>query len=50
MLESELRKERAMAAAASAPARPGKTADRRQPSRARRPAGKAARPTGKRSR
>ena len=50
VLDSELRKERAMAAAASAPARPGKTTERRQPSRARRPAGKAARPTGKRSR
>jgi preprotein translocase subunit SecF len=52
VLDSELRKERAMAAAASVPTRPGKAADRsrQQHSRARRPAGKAARPIGKRSR
>lgn len=41
VLDSELRRERAMAAAASAPARPGKSA---------RPTGKTARPSGKRTR
>lgn len=46
VLTAELRRERAMAAAASAPARPGKTADRRPA----RPTGKTARPSGKRSR
>jgi preprotein translocase subunit SecF len=51
VLENELRKERAMAAASSVPRRTGKTPEHRpQPPRARRPAGKAARPTGKRSR
>ncbi|MBN9097748.1 MULTISPECIES: protein translocase subunit SecF [unclassified Pseudonocardia] len=45
VLATELRRERAMAAASSAPARPGKSG-----SRAARPSGKASRPTGKRSR
>ncbi len=50
VLDSELRREQAMAAAASAPARPGKVAERGQAPRAKRPAGRAARPSGKRSR
>jgi preprotein translocase subunit SecF len=50
VLGTELRRERAMAAAAGVPDRQGKAAERRQPTRARRPAGKPARPSGKRSR
>ncbi|GAA1261600.1 protein translocase subunit SecF [Pseudonocardia aurantiaca] len=49
-LDNALRKEQAMAAAATAPARPGKVAERGQAPRAKRPAGRAARPSGKRSR
>ena len=45
VLATELRRERAMAAASSAPARPGKSG-----SRTSRPSGKSSRPTGKRSR
>jgi preprotein translocase subunit SecF len=45
VLATELRRERAMAAAAGAPARPGKAGPR-----ASRPSGKASRPSGKRSR
>ncbi len=45
VLASELRKEKAMAAASSTPARPGKAGHR-----AARPTGKASRPSGKRSR
>jgi len=48
VLAGELRRERAMAAASSAPARPGK--DRSQRAHAARPAGKSSRPSGKRSR
>ncbi len=48
VLEGELRKERAMAAAASVPAR--RPAAGASQHRAKRPAGKAARPTGKRNR
>jgi preprotein translocase subunit SecF len=47
-LATELRKERAMAAAASSPARPGKSGERRNTSRTARPTGKASRPSGKR--
>ncbi len=51
VLSSELRRERAMAAAASAPTRPGKAGDRRAAAtRTSRPSGKASRPTGKRQR
>jgi preprotein translocase subunit SecF len=50
VLDSALRKEQAMAAAASAPARTGKVAERSPAPRAKRPAGRAARPSGKRSR
>ncbi|GGM72316.1 protein-export membrane protein SecF [Longimycelium tulufanense] len=46
-LGTELRREKALAAAASVPARPGKGPESR---RTRRPAGKAGRPTGKRGR
>ena len=46
-LDAELRHERALAAAASVPARTSRASDAR---RTRRPAGKAARPTGKRGR
>jgi preprotein translocase subunit SecF len=49
VLATELRRERAMAAASSAPARPGK-AGARTGGRAARPTGKAARPSGKRRR
>jgi preprotein translocase subunit SecF len=45
VLAGELRREKAMAAASSAPARPGKSG-----SRTSRPSGKASRPTGKRGR
>jgi preprotein translocase subunit SecF len=48
VLATELRKERAMAAAASTPSRPGKAGDRRGAARTARPTGKASRPTGKR--
>jgi preprotein translocase subunit SecF len=47
VLATELRRERAMAAAASRPARPGKSVEQRG-GRAARPTGKASRPTGKR--
>jgi preprotein translocase subunit SecF len=49
-LEGELRRERAMAAAAASPSRTGKAGARRPHSRARQPTGKAARPSGKRGR
>ncbi|WP_433272577.1 protein translocase subunit SecF [Pseudonocardia xinjiangensis] len=48
VLATELRRERAMAAAASTPSRPGKAGDRRGAARTARPTGKASRPTGKR--
>ena len=48
VLATELRRERAMAAAASTPARPGKAGDRHGAARTARPTGKASRPTGKR--
>jgi preprotein translocase subunit SecF len=47
VLATELRRERAMAAAASRPARPGKSGEQRA-ARTARPSGKASRPTGKR--
>jgi preprotein translocase subunit SecF len=50
VLATELRKERAMAAAAGVPSRPGKTGERRPSDRAVRPGAKASRPTGKRKR
>ncbi|WP_338051821.1 protein translocase subunit SecF [Pseudonocardia acidicola] len=49
-LASELRKERAMAAASGVPARTAKNGDRRGGQRSSRPTGKSARPTGKRQR
>lgn len=49
VLTSELRRERAMAAAASRPARPGKSVEQRG-RRTARPTGKASRPSGKRRR
>jgi len=50
VLAAQLRRERALAAAASVPARPGKSGERRPTSRAARPTGKAARPSGKKRR
>ncbi len=49
-LAGELRRERAMAAAASAPSRQPRAVDRRSGARPTRPAGQAARPSGKRGR
>ncbi|MFC4950814.1 protein translocase subunit SecF [Pseudonocardia sp. GCM10023141] len=51
VLDTELRRERAMSAASSAPARPGKAGERRPATgRNARPAAKSARPSGKRNR
>ena len=50
VLAAQLRRERALAAAASVPARPGKSGERRPAARAARPTGKAARPSGKKRR
>jgi protein-export membrane protein, SecD/SecF family len=50
VLATELRKERAMAAASGVPSRPGKVGERRTGGRAARPTGKASRPSGKRGR
>jgi preprotein translocase subunit SecF len=50
VLSTELRKERALAAASGVPARPGKAGERRPAARSARPGGKDSRPTGKRNR
>jgi preprotein translocase subunit SecF len=50
VLAAQLRRERALAAAASVPARPGKSGERRPAARGGRPTGKAARPSGKKRR
>jgi preprotein translocase subunit SecF len=50
VLATELRRERALSAAAAAPARPGKGDRRPTGAHAARPRGKSARPSGKRSR
>ncbi len=50
VLAAQLRRERALAAAASVPARPGKSGERQPAARGGRPTGKAARPGGKKRR
>jgi preprotein translocase subunit SecF len=50
VLAAQLHRERALAAAASAPARPGKSGGRRPAARGGRPSGKTSRPSGKKRR